>query len=203
MTKRVIGVLASGRGSNLQVIIDNMLSGKLPISIGVVISDNPAAAALERGRQAGIPVCVIERKQFSCKEDFEAAITQELKRYQVELVVLAGFMRLLGAGFLRDWRLRVMNIHPALLPSFTGLEAQAQAIRYGAKVAGCTVHFVDEGMDTGPIILQDAVEVSDDDTEESLTEKILAREHVIYSQAIRLWAEDRLLVEGRRVVVRK
>ncbi len=203
MDKQVLGVLASGRGSNLAAIMDSIDAGELPAVIGVVISDNPGAYALERAQAAGIATCVIERKYFSCKEEFEAAINAKLKEHGVGLVVLAGYMRLLGKTFVSAWPLRVMNIHPALLPSFPGLDAQGQAIRYGAKVSGCTVHFVDEGMDTGPIILQKAVDVSDDDTEESLAGKILKEEHLIYKQAIKLWLEGRLAVEGRRVRIKK
>lgn len=202
MAKGILGVLASGRGSNLAAILDNINKGFLPATVGVVISDQPGAYALERAREAGITACVIERKSFSCKEDFEEAISAKLQEHGVELVVLAGFMRLLGERFVRCWPMKILNIHPALLPSFPGLDAQGQAWRYGAKVSGCTVHFVDEGMDTGPIVLQRAVEVADGDTEETLAAKILKEEHIAYSEAIGRWLSGKLCVEGRRVLGR-
>ena len=199
--QRIIGVLVSGRGSNLQSIMDQIAVGELPVKIGIVISDKANAYALERARLAGIPSLVVERKNYPDKAAFEAAIDAALREANVELVVLAGFMRILGSGFVRAWSGRVMNIHPALLPSFPGLDAQAQALAYGAKVSGCTVHFVDEGVDSGPVILQQAVQVLSDDTEDTLAKRILEQEHRLYPEAIKLWAQGRLAVSGRRVTI--
>ena len=199
--QRIIGVLVSGRGSNLQSIMDQIAAGELPVKIGIVISDKTNAYALERARLAGIPSLVVERKNYPDKAAFEAAIDAALREANVELVVLAGFMRILGSGFVRAWSGRVMNIHPALLPSFPGLDAQAQALAYGAKVSGCTVHFVDEGVDSGPVILQQAVPVLSEDTEDTLAERILVQEHRLYPEAIKLWAQGRLAVSGRRVTI--
>lgn len=203
MTKKVIGVLVSGRGSNLQAIIDSMKAEQLPIQIGLVISDNPDAYALERAQAAGIAVCVIERRHFSSQQDFEQALSEKLIEHKVELVVLAGFMRLLGSDFIKNWRFKIMNIHPSLLPSFPGLHPQEQAIAYGVKVSGCTVHFVDEGMDTGPIILQQAVAIEDADNADTLAQKILQKEHEIYPKAIALWANDCLHIENRKVTIKQ
>lgn len=199
MKKLRIGVLVSGRGSNLQAIIDAVQAGWLPVEIGVVISDKPEAYALERARRADIPAVVIERGSFESRDAFEQAILAALETYGVELIALAGFMRILSGHFTARYAQRVINIHPALLPAFPGLHAQAQALNYGVKVTGCTVHFVDEGMDTGPIILQAAVPVEDDDTEETLSQRILKQEHRIYPLALQLLAEGRVKVEGRQV----
>ncbi len=199
--RRVIGVLVSGRGSNLQAIFDAIAAGTLPVRVGIVISDKANAYALERAKQAGVPHLVVERKSYPDKQSFERAIDAALREAAVELVVLAGFMRILGSEFVRAWSGRLMNIHPALLPSFPGLDAQAQALAYGAKISGCTVHFVDEGVDSGPVILQQAVPVLPADTEETLSERILAQEHRLYPEAIKLWAEGRLIVAGRRVSI--
>jgi phosphoribosylglycinamide formyltransferase-1 len=202
MADRRIGVLVSGRGSNLQAFIDNIRAGLLPVKIGVVISDNGASYALRRAKDAGIEACVLERGRFADRTSFEKALSEKLEGHGAELVAMAGFMRLLGAYFINRWPLRVMNIHPSLLPSFPGLDAQGQAVRYGAKVSGCTVHFVDEGMDTGPIIIQKAVPVLDGDTEEELSARILEQEHIAYTEAIKLWAENRLEVSGRLVKIK-
>jgi len=203
MTRKpiVIGVLASGRGSNFHAIWDGINADRLNVKVGVVISDKPEANVLRRIAGSGIPGVCIERKNFSSVQDFEQAILDELDMHHVELVVLAGFMRILTPYFLNRYPLRVMNIHPALLPAFPGLHAQRQALDYGAKVAGCTVHFVDEGMDTGPIILQEAVPVLPDDTEASLSERILHVEHRLYPRAVALYAEGRIQVDGRRVKI--
>ena len=199
MAEKVIGVLASGRGSNLQAIVDNIMQGYLPVKIGVVICDKSDAYALQRAAQVDIPACVIERSSFSCKEDFEQAISEKLLEHNVQLVVLAGFMRLLGSKFIKNWHMKIMNIHPSLLPSFPGLHPQRQALTYGARVSGCTVHFVDEGMDSGPIILQKAVSVLDNDDEDALAARILKEEHLLYSQAISLWAQSKIFISGRQV----
>jgi len=199
--KLIIGVLASGRGTNLQAIIDNVKSGKLPnVEIGCVISDNPDAKALDRARRAGIPAYYIYpgEKRTVLDPEQEEKYIETLKKHGVELVCLAG-LRILKKRFLDAFSNRIMNIHPALLPAFPGLNAQKQALEYGVKVSGATVHFVDEGIDTGPIILQEAVKVEEDDTVETLADRILKVEHKIYSEAIKLFAEGRLKIEGRRV----
>lgn len=198
---RKIGVLVSGRGSNLQAIMDRIADGYLPLEIAVVISDKADAFALERAGKAGIKNVAIPRKGCASKEEFEAKITSELKAAGCELVVLAGFMRILSAGFVNTWEHKIINIHPAILPSFPGLHGQKQALDYGVKVAGCTVHFVDAGTDSGPIILQKVVPVMDDDTEDSLSERILVQEHIAMPEALKLWAENKLEIVGRKVRV--
>ncbi len=203
MNKTVIGVLASGRGSNLQAIIDAIEAGRLAVTVGVVISDNPEANVLKRLAGSDIPAVCIDRRRFACRQDFEAAVAEELNVRHVELVVLAGFMRILGKYFINRFAGKIMNIHPSLLPAFPGENAQLQALQYGVKVSGCTVHFVDEGMDTGPIILQEAVPVMEDDTEETLSERILHAEHILYPRALALYCEGRLCMDGRRVYIKK
>ncbi|EGO65431.1 phosphoribosylglycinamide formyltransferase [Acetonema longum] len=199
--RKVLGILASGRGSNLQSIMDAILADRLQAKIGVVISDKPEANALRRVIGMDIPAVCIERRKFASKQDFEQALAAELKLHRVDLVVLAGFMRLLGSEFLSRFAGRVMNIHPSLLPSFPGLEAQQQAIDYGVRVSGCTVHFVDQGVDSGPIILQEAVPVLPEDTAGILAERILAVEHVLYPRAIQLFCQGQLKLAGRRVLL--
>jgi phosphoribosylglycinamide formyltransferase 1 len=196
-----LGVLASGRGSNFQSILDEIEKGRLRAEVRILITDNPGAYAIERAKQNGIESLVIKPKDFATKDEFYRTVTDELKKREVELVVLAGFMRIVGAPLINAFPNRIMNIHPALLPSFPGLHAQKQAVDYGVKFSGCTVHFVDMGMDTGPIIIQAAVPVYDSDTEETLSERILQLEHRIYSEAIRLFSENRLKVEGRIVKI--
>lgn len=198
-----LGVLASGRGSNLQAIMDAVGEGRLPAEVAVVISDKGAAYALERARSRGIPAIHINPAHFRDKRDYEQAIVETLKQYQVELVCLAGYMRLVGRTMLEAFPNRIMNIHPALLPAFPGLHAQQQAWEYGVRFSGCTVHFVDEGMDTGPIILQAVVPVLPDDTPDTLADRILEQEHCIYPEAIALFAAGRLEVRGRKVYIRE
>ena len=197
-----IGVLVSGRGTNLQAIIEAIEEGKIEGEIKVVISDNPDAYALKRAKQHNIETQYINFKKFKKREDYDKEIIKSLKEKKIDLVVLAGYMRILSPYFIRTYKNKIINIHPALLPSFPGLHAQKQAVEYGVKVSGCTVHFVDEGIDSGPIILQKAVEVNDDDTEESLTEKILKEEHQIYPQAIQLFSQGRLMIKGRKVFIK-
>jgi len=197
-----IGVLASGRGSNFQSIIDQIESKRLKAEIGLLITDNPAAFAIERAKRHSIEYLVITPKKYSSRDDFFIKITDELKKRDVELVVLAGFMRIVGKPLIDAFPNRIMNIHPALLPAFPGLHGQKQALEYGVKISGCTVHFVDEGMDTGPIIIQAAVPILQEDTEETLSERILRYEHKIYPEAIRLFSEGRIKVEGRKVIIR-
>lgn len=198
-----LGVLVSGRGSNLQALIDSAKSGRLHAEIAVVISDVEGAFALQRARAAGIPARYIEPgpKRSRLSEDAERRIAETLDGFGVDLVALAGFMRILSADLVRRFKLRMVNIHPSLLPSFQGLHAQKQALDYGVKYSGCTVHFVDEGVDTGPIIVQAAVPVHEGDTEDSLSERILREEHRIYTEAVNLFAAGRLKVEGRTVIV--
>ena len=197
-----IGVLASGRGTNLQAIIEAIKEGKIEGRISIVISDNPDAFALKRAKQNNIETEYINFKSFKNREDYDKEIMECLKEKDIDLVVLAGYMRILSPYFIRTYKNRIINIHPALLPSFPGLHAQRQAVEYGVKISGCTVHFVDEGIDSGPVILQKAVEVKDNDTEESLAERILKEEHQIYPRAIQLFCQGRLIIKGRRVFIK-
>jgi len=198
-----VGVLASGRGSNLQSIIDACAAGRIPARVAVVVSDNPGAYALERARRAGIPAVHVGAGDFDTREEYERQIIHHLTVRNVGLVCLAGYMRLVGGELLQAFPGRILNIHPALLPAFPGLHAQKQAWNYGVKHSGCTVHFVDEGMDTGPIIIQATVPVLEDDTAEQLAERILTEEHRIYPEAVRLFAEGKLSLEGRRVRIKE
>lgn len=202
MPKLMLGILASGSGSNLQAVIDNIESGYLPCEIAVVISDKPDAFALKRAERHGIKTEAVQSNTFQNRDAFDAELVRILNSYNVDLVVLAGFMRVVTKVLINAFPMKIMNIHPSLLPSFPGLHVQRNAIEYGAKFSGCTVHFVDEGVDTGPIIIQAVVPVLDDDTEESLSARILKEEHRIYPYAIRLFAEGRLEVKGRRVLVK-
>jgi phosphoribosylglycinamide formyltransferase-1 len=202
MGKVKLGVLASGRGSNLQAIIDNIEKGALSAEISAVISDQAEAFSLERARKHNIPAVHISAKGYRGKRnEYDGLLVEELRKRGVELVILAGFMRIITPTLIKAFPNRIMNIHPALLPSFPGLHVQKAAIEHGARFSGCTVHFVDEGMDTGPIIIQAVVPVLDNDTEDALSARILALEHKIFSRAIQLYAEGRLTVKGRRVVV--
>lgn len=198
-----IGVLASGKGSNLQAIIHQIEAGFLDVNIGVVLSDNPEAFALEIARSHRIPAKYIEPGKY--KTFLEPAQEQKyvrcLKEHGVELVCLAGFMRVIKKNFFDAYRNKIINIHPSLLPSFRGLEAWKQAIEYGVKFTGCTVHFVDEGIDTGPIIIQAVVPVLDDDTPETLHKRIQEKEHIIYPLAIKLIVEQKIRIQGRRVII--
>jgi phosphoribosylglycinamide formyltransferase-1 len=196
-----LGVLASGRGSNLQAIIDNIEAGKLNAEVQVVICDKSTAFAWARAKNHGIKGVFIDPREYLQKSEYEAAIVECLKENRVELVVLAGYMRMVGRTLLHEFPNRIMNIHPALLPSFPGAHGQRDAVEYGVRFSGCTVHFADEGMDSGPIILQAVVPVLPDDDEDSLAARILAEEHKLYSQAIQLFAEGRLKVEGRKVKI--
>ncbi len=194
-----IAVFCSGNGTNLQAIIDGVKSGYIPARIALVLSDNEKAFALVRAKGAGIETVFLDPDEYHGREGFDKEAARYLKENKAGLVVLAGFMRLLSPYFIKEYRNRIMNIHPALLPSFKGTSGIKDALEYGVKVTGPTVHFVDERIDNGPIILQKAVEVKADDTEESLLEKVHAEEHKIYPQAIKLFVEGRLKVEGRRV----
>lgn len=197
-----LGILASGRGSNLQAIIDNIAAGKLDAEVKIVVCDKSNAFALERAKNHGIKGKFVNLKDYPDKDEYETAVIRSLMENQVELVVLAGYMRLVGKTLLSAFPNRIMNIHPALLPSFPGAHGQRDAVEYGVRFSGCTVHFVDGGMDTGPIILQAVVPVMPDDDEDTLAARILTEEHKLYSQAIQLYAEGRLKVEGRKVMIR-
>jgi phosphoribosylglycinamide formyltransferase 1 len=202
MTLRV-GVLVSGGGTNLQAILDaqarNALGGA---EVGVVVSNRADAFALERARRAGVAALVVDHHEFDRREAFEDVVIGRLREHDVGLVALCGFMRLLSPHFLRAFPERIINIHPALLPAFPGLHAQGQALKHGVKITGCTVHFVDEGVDTGPIIAQAAVPVLGGDDLETLTARILGEEHRIYPYVLRLFAENRISRAGSRVIVR-
>lgn len=197
--KQKLGVLCSGRGTDLQSIIDAIGRGEVNAEIAVVLADKPEAFALERAKKAGIKAVCVNRKQYDGREPFEKALIAKLEEAGVTLVVLAGFMRILTPVFVHHFAGRIMNIHPALLPSFPGAHAHRDVLAYGVKVSGCTVHFVDEGTDSGPIILQAAVPVLAGDTEETLGARVLEQEHIIYPQAIQLYCEGRLQVDGRQV----
>src|SRR5215470_10274910 len=195
----ILGVLASGRGSNLQAILDAIAAGLCPARVAVVVSDRKDAAALERARAAGVRAVHLEPRAYPDRVAFDDAVARVLDEYAVELVCLAGYMRVLSTEFVRRYPRRILNVHPALLPAFPGLHAQRQALQHGVKVAGATVHFVDEGVDTGPIVLQAAVPVLEGDTEATLSARILVEEHRLYPEAVRLYAEGRLGLVGRQV----
>jgi len=192
-----IAVLCSGSGTNLQAIIDSVQSGYINANIALVVSDNSSAFAITRAKSANIETLVLNPKDFKTREAFDKEVVKNLKKKNVGLVVLAGFMRLLSPYFIKEYKNKIMNIHPALLPAFKGTHGIKDALVYGVKVTGPTVHFVDDKLDNGPIILQRAIEVKDDDTEESLLERVHKEEHKIYPEAIRLFVEGRLKIEGR------
>ena len=199
-TKTKIGVLISGSGTNLQSIIDHIERGKLKAKLAIVISNKQEVYGLERARKHNIPTRVISHKDFKTREEFEEEIAKVLEEIGCDFIVLAGFMRVLTPSFIRRFKNRIVNIHPALLPSFPGADAQKQAFDYGVKVTGCTVHFVDEGVDTGPIILQKVVPVKDGDTVESLRARILEEEHSALPEALNLIINRQIRIEGRRVI---
>jgi len=194
-----LGILISGRGSNFEAIANNIAAGVLNAEIAVVISNREHARGLELARARGIPAVTIASRGVP-RDEHDRRMLAELSAREVELICLAGYMRLLSPAFIRTYPMRILNIHPSLLPSFPGLDAQEQALRHGVKVSGCTVHFVDEDLDAGPIVLQSAVPVMDSDTAETLSARILGQEHRIYSQAIGLVLSGRWRLEGRRVV---
>lgn len=194
-----VGILVSGRGSNMEALLRAMHTGHLSARCAVVISDNPSAPALDRAAEYGVETLVLERRAYPGRTAHEGAIASALMTRGVELVLLAGYMRLLRGPVLTAYPNRILNIHPSLLPAFPGLHAHRQALEHGVKVAGCTVHFVDAGTDTGPIVLQAAVPVLEEDTEETLAARVLAQEHRLYPAAVQLYAEGRLVLEGRRV----
>ena len=196
-----LAILLSGRGSNFEAIADRIVKGFLEAEIAVVISNRPEARGLAVARERGLHAVVLPSKGLD-REAYDRSLLEELRKYDVDLVCLAGYMRILSAGFVREFAQRILNIHPSLLPAFPGLDAQHQALEYGVKLSGCTVHFVDEYLDAGPVLLQAAVPVYDDDTEESLSARILKEEHRIYPEAIRIVLRGDYRIEGRRVVLK-
>lgn len=193
------GILISGRGSNMVALVEAARRGAIPAAPAIVIANEPTAAGLEKARDLGVPTAVVDHREAPSRAAHERALVEVLRRHDVQLVCLAGYMRLLGADFLAAFPGRVLNIHPSLLPSFPGLEATEQAVAHGVRVSGCTVHFVDAGLDQGPIVLQTAVDVRSEDTPSQLARRILAEEHRLYAEAVRLFFEGRLRVDGRRV----
>lgn len=196
---RRLGILLSGRGSNFEAIARSIAEGRLDAEIGVVISNRPDAPGLARAAELGLHAVCIPSKGID-RQEYDRKVVETLREHDVELVCLAGFMRLLSGYFIREFPMRILNIHPSLLPSFPGLDAQHQAFEHGVKFSGCTVHFVDENLDAGPIVLQAVVPVLDDDTAESLSARILEEEHRIYTEAIRIVLSGNWRVEGRRVL---
>jgi phosphoribosylglycinamide formyltransferase 1 len=194
----VLGVLVSGSGTNLQAILDAVREGTLDARVAVVVSNVPGARALDRAREAGIEAVVVDHSLFAARSAFDDALVKVLRERGVELVVLAGFMRLLTPSFLDAYAMRIVNVHPALLPAFPGIRGQKQALEYGVRVAGCTVHFVDRGTDTGPIIAQATVPVLDDDDETTLTARILEKEHDLLPRALQWIAEGRVTVDDAK-----
>ncbi len=198
-----IAILGSGRGTNFQAIAEAVKSGRLPVDICLVISDREDAFILKRAENFGIKGLFIDPKKFPSRGEFDKELGKNLLKEKIELVVLAGFMRIISSDLVREYKGRMINIHPALLPSFKGAHGIKEALDYGVKVTGVTVHFVDEGVDTGPIILQEAVKIEEGDTEDSITSRIHAVEHRLYPEAIRLFGENKLEIKGRKVIVKK
>lgn len=204
MSKHILGILCSGRGSNMQSIMAAIKSGQIKAEIGIVLTDKPEARALQVASEAGIKSVCVNRKACASQQEFEEKLVAELKAANVTLVVLAGFMRILSPYFVDAYRHQILNIHPSLLPSFGGAHAHRDVLAYGTKVSGCTIHFVDEGMDHGPIILQDTVPVLDGDTEETLAARVLEKEHILYPKAIELFVDGRLeLLDDRHVRIKE
>ena len=198
-----LGVLVSGRGTNLQSILDAIGKGEVPAEVGVIISNKETAPALERGRQHGVESIFLNPKDFASREAYDRELVTLLNARDIDLGCLAGYMKILTAGFIRAFAGKIINIHPSLLPAFPGLDVQQKALDHGVKFAGCTVHFVEEEVDTGPIVLQAVVPVQDGDTTETLSARILEQEHQIYPRAIQLIAENRLRIQGRRVLIQE
>ena len=204
MSKHILGILCSGRGSNMQSIMVAIKSGQIKAEIGIVLTDKPEARALQVASEAGIKSVCVNRKACASQQEFEEKLVAELQAATVTLVVLAGFMRILSPYFVDAYRHQILNIHPSLLPSFGGAHAHRDVLAYGTKVSGCTIHFVDEGMDHGPIILQDTVPVLDGDTEETLAARVLEKEHILYPKAIELFVNGRLeLLDDRHVRIKE
>lgn len=204
MSKHILGILCSGRGSNMQSIMAAIESGQIKAEIGIVLTDKPEARALQVASEAGIKSVCVNRKACASQQEFEEKLVAELQAANVTFVVLAGFMRILSPYFVDAYRHQILNIHPSLLPSFGGAHAHRDVLAYGTKVSGCTIHFVDEGMDHGPIILQDTVPVLDGDTEETLAARVLEKEHILYPRAIELFVDGRLeLLDDRHVRIKE
>ncbi len=203
MNKNVVSFLASGRGSNFTVVAKKILDGTIKADFGILLSDRPDAKALDIAKEFGVRPIHVNPKDFSSRQEFDAELVRLLRECRTDLVVAAGYMRILSPVFVSAFRNRIINIHPALLPSFPGVHAQQQAFEYGVKISGCTAHFIDEGTDTGPIIMQAAVPVLDTDTAESLAARILKEEHRVLPESVKLFCEGRLAVHGRRVVIKK
>jgi len=201
-SKLRLGVLVSGRGSNLQAIMDAATAVKIDATVEVVISDRPQAQALDHARRNRVPAIYLNPKDYPNREKYDEAVVDLLRKHQVDLVILAGYMRLITSRLIGPYKNRIINIHPSILPAFSGLHAHRQALEWGVRISGCTVHFVDESMDQGPIIIQAAVPVFDGDTEETLAVRVLEQEHRILPQAIQYFAEQRLEVSGRRVILK-
>ena len=201
VSKKKVGVLISGNGSNLQALLDATADPEFPAEISLVISNRPKARGLERAKKAGVPQYVIDHKDFESREAFDEALSDTLKRAEVDYVCLAGFMRLLSSEFVSDWRGKMMNIHPSLLPAFRGLNVHERTIDAGVKLAGCTVHFVSTDLDAGPIIGQVAVPVLPSDTPESLSTRILEQEHRLYPRCLQLVAEGKARISGASVIL--
>jgi phosphoribosylglycinamide formyltransferase-1 len=199
LSKLGVGVLISGRGSNMEALAEACAADDFPAEVRLVLSNRPDASGLEKAASFGIPTAVVDHREFQDKAAFERAVIAELERQGVELICLAGFMRVLSADFVERFPMRILNIHPSLLPSFPGLHVQQQAVDHGVRYSGCTVHFVVPEVDAGPIIVQAVVPIEPDDTAETLAARILEQEHRIYPEAVRLFAEGRLRIEGRRV----
>jgi phosphoribosylglycinamide formyltransferase-1 len=198
-----LAVLLSGRGSNFLALLRTSLSNELNAAITVAITDNPDAAGYQKALDAGITAYVIQREHFQSKAEFEQQIIHKLQEANTDIVILAGFMRIIGKTLIQAYPNRILNIHPSLLPAFPGLNAQKQALDYGVRYSGCTVHLVDEGMDTGPIIMQSVVPVLPQDTEETLSERILEAEHKLYAQTVQFFAEGRVYLQGRKVYIQE
>jgi len=202
-----LAILISGRGSNMEAILKSVKKKKIPINPAVVISNKPDAAGLKIAKKLGVKTEVVDSSEYKGKRwEYDKQVISVLQKYGVTpkngLICLAGFMRIISPQFIRKYKNRIMNIHPALLPSFPGLHAQEQAIRYGAKFSGCTVHFADDGVDTGPLIIQAIVKVKNNDTEKTLSKRILEKEHQIYPEAVRLFAEKKIKISGRRTIIK-
>lgn len=202
MHKPVVGIMASGRGTDLQAIIDAVNEGRISAVITVVVTDRPAMAS-QRAAKAGITNVCVNRSEYKSREEFEKKLLTILHEYKVEHIFLAGFMRILSPLFINAYKDHILNIHPALLPAFPGAHAHRDVLAYGVKISGCTVHFVDTGTDSGPIIMQTSVPVYDNDTEETLSARILKKEHIIYPEAIALYLEGKLQIKGRHVLIKK
>ena len=198
-----IAVLVSGRGTNLQAIINAIKKGTIDGRINIVLSDKPEAHALKRAEKEGIKTQVVNYKSYSSKEEYEQEIMKHIDNYSIDLIVLAGYMRILSPNFIKKYPYRIINIHPALLPSFPGLNAQMQALKYGVKISGCTVHFVNEGVDSGPIILQKSIKVKQSDDEVSLSKRILKYEHLLLPRAIQLFSQNKIqIIDNKRVRIK-